>query len=193
MKGDSFRKSAAFKEGREQMNRDMEEVHRLPRLLSKAGYISPQTGKWWQGNYKHGGVTDGMTKGERHGDEGLEISRKTMQPIYDFMALTYDRRFNYMDPAEVPSLDARSLEGKSVTWSGRRAPLLLLDFAADDRRVLRLCDFASAGNGGTPYLTWLHVMHVAPTPFSQTNPLRSGRALTAQTNDQRKPSFPDHY
>ena len=27
-----------------------------------------------------------MTKGERHGDVGLEIGRKTMQPIYDFIA-----------------------------------------------------------------------------------------------------------
>jgi uncharacterized sulfatase len=26
-----------------------------------------------------------MTHGERHGDEGLEIGRKTMQPIYDFV------------------------------------------------------------------------------------------------------------
>jgi arylsulfatase A-like enzyme len=85
LKGDAFRKSAAFNEGREQMNRDMDQVPTLPRLLSKAGYVSLQTGKWWQGNYKRGGFTEGMTKGERHGDVGLEIGRKTIQPIYDFM------------------------------------------------------------------------------------------------------------
>jgi uncharacterized sulfatase len=27
-----------------------------------------------------------MTRGERHGDDGIEIGRKTMQPIYDFIA-----------------------------------------------------------------------------------------------------------
>ena len=27
-----------------------------------------------------------MTRGDRHGDDGLEIGRKTMQPIYDFIA-----------------------------------------------------------------------------------------------------------
>jgi len=45
-----------------------------------------QTGKWWQGNFRRGGFTHGMTRGERHGDDGIEIGRKTMQPIYDFIA-----------------------------------------------------------------------------------------------------------
>ena len=68
------------------MNRHLEAVPTLPRLLAEDGYVSLQTGKWWQGNYRRGGFTDGMTKGERHGDVGLDIGRKTMQPIYDFMA-----------------------------------------------------------------------------------------------------------
>jgi uncharacterized sulfatase len=67
------------------MNRHLDAVATLPRLLSSAGYISLQTGKWWQGDFRRGGFTDGMTKGERHGDEGLDIGRKTMQPIYDFI------------------------------------------------------------------------------------------------------------
>src|SRR6185295_16108884 len=63
----------------------------LPRLLKERGYVSLQTGKWWQGNFRRGGFTEGMTggdpaKGGRHGDDGLEIGRKTMQPIYDFTA-----------------------------------------------------------------------------------------------------------
>jgi uncharacterized sulfatase len=58
----------------------------LPRLLADRGYLSLQTGKWWQGEYRRGGFTHGMTRGERHGDQGLEIGRKTMQPIDDFMA-----------------------------------------------------------------------------------------------------------
>ena len=36
----------------------------------QAGYLSLQTGKWWQGDYRRGGFTHGMTQGERHGDAG---------------------------------------------------------------------------------------------------------------------------
>ena len=81
-----FNKSSAFLEGREVMNRYMEAVPTLPRLLSNQGYLCLQTGKWWQGHFSRGGFTHGMTKGGRHGDDGLEIGRKTMQPIHDIMA-----------------------------------------------------------------------------------------------------------
>jgi uncharacterized sulfatase len=54
-------------------------------LLAEQGYVSLQTGKWWQSDYRRGGFTHGMTKGQRHGDEGLDIGRKTMQPIFDFV------------------------------------------------------------------------------------------------------------
>ena len=50
MKPAEFRKSAAFQEGREIMNRHLEAVPTLPRLLAEDGYVSLQTGKWWQGN-----------------------------------------------------------------------------------------------------------------------------------------------
>jgi uncharacterized sulfatase len=81
-----FYETAAFRDGRETMNRHLEAVPALPRLLAEAGYESLQTGKWWQGNFRRGGFTHGMTRGERHGDDGIEIGRKTMQPIYDFIA-----------------------------------------------------------------------------------------------------------
>ncbi|HVW02851.1 MAG TPA: sulfatase, partial [Planctomycetaceae bacterium] len=81
-----FYRSEAFREGREAMNRHLEHVPTLPRLLAPRGYLSFQTGKWWQGNFKRGGFTHGMTRGDRHGDEGLDIGRKTLQPIYDFIA-----------------------------------------------------------------------------------------------------------
>jgi uncharacterized sulfatase len=76
---------AAFEAGRAVMTRHMQEAQTLPRLLAARGYLSFQTGKWWQGHYSSGGFTHGMTKGQRHGDEGLDIGRKTMQPIYDFV------------------------------------------------------------------------------------------------------------
>jgi DUF1680 family protein len=93
------------------------------------------------------------------------------------LLLAYDRRFNSMDPADVPALDAHGLQGKRVSLPLRRSPFLLLEFGTDDCQALKLCDFASAGHGGTPYLTWLRVNGVVATPFSRTNPSRSGRVL----------------
>jgi len=62
----------------------------LPRELGKLGYVSFQTGKWWLGHFSTAGFTHGMshgdiTKGGRHGDDGLKIGRETMQPIFDFI------------------------------------------------------------------------------------------------------------
>ncbi|WP_145032392.1 sulfatase family protein [Caulifigura coniformis] len=64
----------------------------LPAVLgSKLGYVSFQTGKWWEGPATRGGFTEGMTHGDmtrggRHGDEGLKIGREGMQPAFEFMA-----------------------------------------------------------------------------------------------------------
>ena len=62
----------------------------LPNLLGEKGYLSHQSGKWWEGNFKHGGFTHGMTRGfpqpgGRHGDDGLKIGRNGLQPIEDFV------------------------------------------------------------------------------------------------------------
>jgi arylsulfatase A-like enzyme len=67
-------------------NAMLDDVPTLPRLLAGADYLSFQTGKWWQGDFSHGGFTHGMTQGSRHGDAGLTIGREGMQPIYDFIA-----------------------------------------------------------------------------------------------------------
>jgi arylsulfatase A-like enzyme len=85
LKPKEFYSSEAFREGREVMTRHLEAVPTLPRLLAQKGYLSLQTGKWWQGDHRRGGFTDGMTKGTRHGDEGLKIGRETLQPIRDFI------------------------------------------------------------------------------------------------------------
>lgn len=81
-----FQKSAEFEAGREVMSRHLEEAGTLPTLLKQKGYLSLQTGKWWQKHYSRGGFTHGMTQGGRHGDTGLDIGRRTMQPVYDFIA-----------------------------------------------------------------------------------------------------------
>lgn len=82
-------------------------VPTLPRLLAEAGYRCLQTGKFWEGHWKNGGFTEGMTTftgppasqtygGGRklpggeivahgNGDHGLAIGRETMEPIEDFI------------------------------------------------------------------------------------------------------------
>jgi arylsulfatase A-like enzyme len=70
-----------------------EAFHRHPslvRLLSDSGYLTHQSGKWWEGSWQDGGFTHGMTHGDpkrggRHGDEGLKIGREGMQPVTDFI------------------------------------------------------------------------------------------------------------
>lgn len=81
-----FYASAAFKQGRDVMVGHLGEWPTLPGLLRREGYLSFQSGKWWLGDHKNGGFTHGMTKGGRHGDAGLTIGRKTMQPIHDFIS-----------------------------------------------------------------------------------------------------------
>ena len=73
-------------------------VPTLPRLLAKRGYVSHQSGKWWQGHYSRGGFTHGMTHGDpkrrgRHGDVGLKIGREGLQPIFDFTDDAGDKPF----------------------------------------------------------------------------------------------------
>jgi uncharacterized sulfatase len=75
---------------RREMIEFITQVPTLPRLLGERGYVSFQTGKWWQGHFSTGGFTHGMSHGDpgrggRHGDAGLAIGRQTMQPIYDFI------------------------------------------------------------------------------------------------------------
>ncbi|AMV33095.1 Arylsulfatase precursor [Pirellula sp. SH-Sr6A] len=85
MKPGQFQASEAFRVGRETMNAHMRAVPTLARSLSENGYLTLQTGKWWQGEYQQGGFTHGMTRGGRHGDDGLAIGRKTMEPIDSFL------------------------------------------------------------------------------------------------------------
>ena len=84
-KGQKGWRTKEFEAGRERMNRFMEAAPSLPRLLQRKGYVSFQAGKWWQGDFTRGGFTHGMTRGERHGDDGLTIGRRSMQPVFDFM------------------------------------------------------------------------------------------------------------
>ena len=76
----------------------IDDLPTLPRLLAKRGYVSHQSGKWWQGHYSRGGFTHGMTHGDpkrggRHGDVGLKIGREGMDEIFDFIEDAGDKPF----------------------------------------------------------------------------------------------------
>ena len=78
------------KEFNEPVMQRMEDARTIADILGEAGYVSLQTGKWWEGNYSRGGFSQGMTHGDpdhggRHGDKGLEIGRKCLDIIYDFI------------------------------------------------------------------------------------------------------------
>lgn len=77
---------------RERLIQHMDAEPNLPKLLVERGYLAHQSGKWWEGSYKRGGFTHGMTrgfpeKGGRHGDDGLKIGRDGLQPVFDFVDL----------------------------------------------------------------------------------------------------------
>jgi arylsulfatase A-like enzyme len=80
----------AGKDIREMLISHIDETGALPQWLAKKGYVSHQSGKWWEGSYQRGGFTEGMTRGfpkpkGRHGDDGLKIGREGMKPVFDFM------------------------------------------------------------------------------------------------------------
>lgn len=83
---------------RGEMLRHIRSMPKLPVLLGEAGYLSHQSGKWWEGHYQEGGFTAGMThgdpsKGGRHGDEGLKIGREGLDPVWEFLDGTEGKPF----------------------------------------------------------------------------------------------------
>ena len=96
LSGKAFQESEAFRSGRDRMNQHMKAVATLPGVLKDHGYLTLQTGKFWQGHYSHGGFTHGMTRGDRHGDDGLQIGRKTLQPIEEFIDMATEQKNPWM-------------------------------------------------------------------------------------------------
>jgi uncharacterized sulfatase len=82
--------SAEYAELRRQLIGHIDRQPTVPKLLAQRGYLSHQSGKWWEGPYQRGGFTHGMTRGfpepgGRHGDDGLAIGRQGLQPVVDFV------------------------------------------------------------------------------------------------------------
>lgn len=83
---------------RQRMVQIFQKSRTLAGILGSSGYVSHQSGKWWEGECRCCGFTQCMTHGDvarggRHGDEGLKIGRESMQPIYDFIDGAGDRPF----------------------------------------------------------------------------------------------------
>ena len=82
--------SAEYRDLQAQLISHIDRYPTLPKLLGENGYLSHQSGKWWEGNFRRGGFTHGMTRGfpqlgGRHGDDGLKIGREGMEPVFDFI------------------------------------------------------------------------------------------------------------
>ncbi|MCB9924611.1 MAG: sulfatase [Planctomycetaceae bacterium] len=93
-------KSPEYDQQREKLIAHVDQHPTVPRLLKDLGYISHQSGKWWEGSYQRGGFTAGMTRGfpergGRHGDDGLKIGREGMGPVLEFVdqAVQEDKPF----------------------------------------------------------------------------------------------------
>ncbi len=71
-----------------------------------------------------------------------------------------------------PELDARTLDLRPVEDPGA---LVLVEAADADGRRIQLRDFATAGENGAEYVSWLKVAHAPSAGFSRNNPLRSAR------------------
>lgn len=96
----------------------------LPRLLAEKGFVSLQTGKWWEGDYKRGGFTHGMTHGDpnrkgRYGDEGIPIGRETIDPIRNFLDDTTGKPFFLWYAPMMPHLPHNPPERIKAHYRGK--------------------------------------------------------------------------
>lgn len=97
MRQQNGKETEQYRALREALIANLDNVPTLPRLLAEKGYVSHQSGKWWEGSYQRGGFTEGMTRGfpqpgGRHGDDGLKIGREGMSPVLDFIDRSVDQK-----------------------------------------------------------------------------------------------------
>ena len=84
-------KTPAYSQLRVRYSQQIDSLAKLPAVLnSQKGYVSLQTGKWWERNFVDGGFTHGMSHGKtgeggRHGDEGLAVGRQGIKAVEEFI------------------------------------------------------------------------------------------------------------
>ena len=87
---------------------------------------------------------------------GQREAAGTVSLYHGPVLLAYDLRHNSSPPDHIPQLNLERIEVDKVLWEGAHPkPWLLLRLPAADGTALNLCDFATAGAGGTPYASWL--------------------------------------
>ena len=69
--------------------------------------------------------------------------------------LAYDRRYNEMDPDAIPPIDPSALSLQPREWIRWMPPAMLLSVTSASGSEVQLVDYGSAGEGGTPYVSWL--------------------------------------
>ena len=84
------RNSVEHNQKRQEVIGFLSKFQTLPQRLRERGYVSHQSGKWWEGNFRNGGFSHGMTHGfpqpgGRHGDKGLSIGREGLSPVKKFI------------------------------------------------------------------------------------------------------------
>ena len=151
-------------------------------------YAQPQAGNYYpiEKNWQNGDTirlvldfTPHFWQGEKECEGRVSIYRG---PIL----LALDQRYNlHLDQsyptiqewisnaAGMPALDAKNLNEQVQSWNEWFPPALLIKYDSPSGIPVYLCDYASAGVAGTPYITWLKVDGIESTPFSRKNPTRS--------------------
>ena len=90
--GQAANRDPGFRAQREEMIGFFDKAPTLPRLLAGQGYTSFQAGKWWGGNYRHGGFDAGMTHGDPDARRPARRRRPDDRPHNDDAGLRLHRR-----------------------------------------------------------------------------------------------------
>jgi hypothetical protein len=92
------------------------------------------------------------------------------------LLLAYDPRFDAYETTLLPAPDLGARPAVVEAHdTGYAPPIVLYRFPAAGGKNVTLCDFASAGAAGNPYVSWLPCPSGKPVPFTRDNPLRLTR------------------
>jgi hypothetical protein len=93
--------------------------------------------------------------------------------------LTYDARYNTVDPDQLPTLDWKTATVEAAQFEGDIDPWMLTTLKSGEH-ILKLVDFSSAGQTGNQYRSWLPAANLAPSPFYLKEPKADAAGLELQ-------------